>query len=92
VAIGVGHRHPAAAEAAAHRGRARRTISAIGPVTSLAGITWAFVQPYRLTLLEPRGEGFWWLLVQPPLLVIAVGVIFHLLVARPLLADIEDYG
>jgi len=91
VAIDV--RHPSAAEAAAgHRGRTRRTISAIGPVTALAGVTWAFVQPYRVTLLDPRGEGFWWLVAQPPLLVIAVGAIFHLLVARSLLADIEDDG
>ena len=32
----------------------------------------AFCQPYRLTVLHPHGQGFWWLLVEPPLLVVGV--------------------
>ncbi len=56
----------------------------------LAGVVWAFVQPWRLTLLHPRGESFWWLVVEPPLLVIAVGVAFHLLVVPGLLEDLES--
>ena len=43
----------------------------------LAGVVWAFLQPYRVTLLHPHGQGFWWLFVQPPLLVIVVGVVFR---------------
>jgi len=32
-------------------------------------------------LLHPHGQGFWWLAVEPPLLVILVGIVFALLVA-----------
>jgi hypothetical protein len=64
-------------------------ISLLGPLTALAGVVWAIVQPYRVTLLNPHGESFWWLLVEPPLLVVAAGVAFHFLVARPLVEDLE---
>jgi hypothetical protein len=67
-----------------------RLVSALGPTTALAGFLWALAQPYRVTLLHPRGQGFWWLFVEPPLLVIAVGVAFALLVARGLVADLEE--
>ena len=69
-----------------------RLIALLGPVTVLAGVLWAFAQPYRVTLLHPRGQGFWWLLIEPPLLVIAVGLFFAFAVARPLLADLEEHG
>jgi hypothetical protein len=58
-------------------------------LTVVAGVVWAIVQPYRITLLHPRGESLWWLAVQPPLLVVAAGVIFAVVVARPLIADLE---
>jgi hypothetical protein len=67
-----------------------RLIALIGPLTCAAGVLWAVVQPYRVTLLHPRGESFWWLAVQPPLLVVLVGALFHLLVARQLLVDLEE--
>lgn len=67
-----------------------RVVSTIGPGTALAGVIWAIAQPYRLTLLHPRGEGFWWLVVEPPLLVIAVGLLFHFLVLPGLLEDLEE--
>jgi hypothetical protein len=67
-----------------------RAIAAIAPLTMVAGVVWAFLQPYRLTILHPHGEGFWWLFVQPPLLVVAVGVVFALLVAPGLIEDLED--
>jgi hypothetical protein len=73
-------------------GARARAISLLGPLTIAAGVVWALMQPYRITLLHPRGQGFWWLVVQPPLLVIAVGVIFALVVARPLLADLAEDG
>jgi ABC-type polysaccharide/polyol phosphate export permease len=41
-------------------------------------------------LLHPRGQGFWWLVIEPPLLVMFAGVVFAVFVARPLLADLED--
>ncbi len=65
-------------------------ISSLGPLTSLGGLIWAIVQPYRITLLHPHGQGFWWLLVEPPLLVMVVGLIFARVVARPLVADLES--
>ena len=68
-----------------------RIVSALGPVTMFGGIVWALVQPYRITLLHPHGQGFWWLVVEPPLLVVAAGIVFMLVVARPLLADLERH-
>ena len=56
----------------------------------LAGVVWGFVQPYRLTFLHPRGQGFWWLAVEPPLLVVLIGVLFSTLVLPSLLEDIEE--
>jgi hypothetical protein len=70
-------------------GRAR-AIALLGPITVVAGLVWAFVQPYRLTLLHPRHQGFWWLVMEPPLLVVAAGLFFSFAVARPLIADIEE--
>ena len=67
-----------------------RLVSALGPLTALAGAIWAIVQPYRVTLLHPDGQGFWWLLVEPPLLVIAVGLLFYFLVLPGLLDDLEE--
>ena len=67
-----------------------RAVSALGPLTVAAGIVWALLQPYRVTLLHPRGESFWWLVVEPPLLVIAVGLLFHLVVLPGLLDDLQQ--
>jgi hypothetical protein len=67
-----------------------RVVAALGPATALAGVIWALVQPYRLTLLHPRGESFWWLAVEPPLLVIAVGLLFHFVVLPGVLEDLEE--
>jgi hypothetical protein len=67
-----------------------RFVSAIGPLTALAGVIWAIAQPYRLTILHPHGEGVWWLFVEPPLLVIAVGLFFYFAVVPGLLEDLEE--
>lgn len=67
-------------------------LTALGPVTVTAGIVWALLQPYRLTFLHPRGQGFWWLVVEPPLLVMLVGLLFHFLVVPGLAADLEEEG
>jgi hypothetical protein len=66
-----------------------RLIATLGPLTMLAGVAWAFLQPYRITLLHPHGQGFWWLLVQPPLLVVGAGLVFALLLAPGLIEDLE---
>ena len=83
----------------AHGVRAERTrnsprvqaVSLLGPVAAAAGLIWAFLQPERLTLLHPHGQGFWWLVLEPQLLVIVTGLLFTVVVARPLLADVEAH-
>jgi hypothetical protein len=66
-------------------------VSLLGPLVSAAGIIWAILQPYRVTLLHPHRQGFWWLVAEPPLLVALTGIVFALVVARPLLADLEEH-
>jgi hypothetical protein len=73
----------------AYQSRRARAISLLGPLTVVAGLIWAIVQPDRLTLLHPHHQGFWWLLGEPPLLVVAAGLIFSLVIARPLIDDLE---
>ena len=73
-----------------HRTWRSRAVGGLGPLTVLGGVVWALIQPYRITLLHPDGQGFWWLFVEPPLLVILAGVAFHLLVARPLVRELEE--
>jgi hypothetical protein len=85
------------AELVRQRARARTrhswrhtAVSALGPLTALVGLIWAFVQPYRITLFDPDKHGFWYVAVQTPLLVIVVGVVFHFWVVPGLLADLEE--
>jgi hypothetical protein len=82
-------RHLPASTAA--RSTRARAVSLIGPATIAGGLIWGILQPYRLTVLHPRGQGFWWLVLEPPLLVAAAGVLFALVVAKPLLADLEAH-
>ena len=78
--------------AAVQRRSARaRLVVALGPATMLGGVVWAFLQPYRITLLHPHGHGFWWLAVEPPLLVVLVGIVFAFLVALGVLEDLQAY-
>jgi hypothetical protein len=65
-------------------------IEAIGPLTALGGIVWAIAQPYRVTFFYPDGKDFWDWVVQPPLLVVLVGLLFSLLVAPGLVEDVEQ--
>ena len=73
------------------RSRAR-ILLALGPATSLAGIAWAVLQPWRLTLLHPHGQGLYWLLAEPPLYVVLVGIVFRLVLAPGIVADLEERG
>src|SRR5262249_35034061 len=82
---------PARVESAELGARAR-AVWLIGPLTVVAGIVWAILQPYRITLLHPHGQGFWFLLVEPPIWVVAAGTLFRLCVARPLVAAPEEAG
>jgi hypothetical protein len=78
-------------EHAAVRRRTARAwaITALGPSTMLGGVVWAFLQPYRITLLHPHGQGFWWLVIEPPLLVVAAGIVFAFLVAPGVIEDLD---
>jgi hypothetical protein len=67
-----------------------RVVLALGPVTSFGGIAWAVLQPWRLTLLHPHAQGLYWLLAEPPLYVVLVGVAFRLLLAPGIVADLEE--
>jgi hypothetical protein len=78
-------------EAVAQHDLRAHAISLLGPLVSVAGLIWAILQPNRITLLHPRGQGFWWLAVEPPLYVVGAGIVFVLVVARPLLADLERH-
>ena len=64
-------------------------IEALGPLTVVAGVVWAIAQPYRIAFLYPYGKGIYDFLVQPPLLVVVVGLAFGLFVAPGLVADLE---
>jgi len=72
--------------------RRAQVISLLGPLVVAAGFVWAIVQPYRITLLHPHDQGFWWLAIEPPLLVVLAGLFFAFVIARPLLADLEELG
>jgi len=74
-----------------HRTARARLISTLGPATMLGGVVWAFLQPYRVTLLHPSGQGFWWLAIEPPLLVIVAGIVFAFLVAPGVIEDLEEH-
>ena len=79
--------------AVARRSRRGLVVAAVGPLLSLGGVIWAVAQPWRVTFLHPYGRGgFWYLVAEPPLLVIAVGLLFHFFVALPLLRDLEEAG
>ena len=77
-------------EARTRRSPRALVVVSLGPATVLAGVVWGLLQPYRLTVLEPYGQGFWWLFSQPPLYVLLVGVLFHLFVAPGLVEDLEE--
>jgi len=80
----------------AERSRTRRrgfrvlAVEALGPLTVLGGIVWAFAQPYRVTFFYPAGKGFWDWAVQPPLLVVLVGLLFAFVVAPGIVDDLES--
>jgi hypothetical protein len=74
----------------ARRGSPRTlAIHLIGPLTILAGVVWAVAQPYRIVFLDSGKKGFYDYLFQPPLLVVAVGLIYALVLAPGLVQDLE---
>jgi hypothetical protein len=65
-------------------------IESLGPLTILGGVVWAIFQPYRIVFLDHHGRGFYDYLVQPPLLVIGVGLLFAFVIAPGLLDDLRS--
>jgi hypothetical protein len=90
----IAHRlqHEREKERTAARSARVRVVLAMGPATVVAGVAWAFVQPWRLTLLHPHGQGLWWLLAEPPIYIALVGVLFRIFIAPGLVEDMEDAG
>jgi hypothetical protein len=73
---------------------ARRTprmvaIEALGPLTMLGGVVWAIAQPYRVALFHPAGKGFYDFLIEPPLLVVAVGLLFAAVIVPGIIEDLR---
>ena len=64
-------------------------LALIGPFTTLAGVVWAVAQPYRLAPIDHWAASAWDYAAQPPLLVVAVGLIFEFAVALPLLRQLR---
>ena len=62
----------------------------LGPLTILAGLAWALAQPYRIVFFDRVGKGAYDYLVQPPLLVVLVGLLFSLVVAPGVVDDLEQ--
>jgi hypothetical protein len=76
------------------QGAARRpwktvAVQLLGPLTILGGLVWAVAQPYRIVFLDRDGQGLYDYLLQPPLLVVLVGIVFTLLIAPGLVEDLE---
>ena len=65
-------------------------VQLIGPLTVVAGMVWAVAQPYRIVFLDRNGQGLYDYLFQPPLLVVAVGLVFTFVVAPGLVEDLES--
>ena len=65
-------------------------IEAIGPLTIVCGVVWAIAQPYRIAFIHRDDKGFYDYLVQAPLLVVLVGLLFALLIAPGLVDDLRE--
>ena len=77
-------------ERTGHRPGRALAVQLLGPLTILAGVVWSVAQPYRIAFLHPHGKGVYDFLVQPPLLVVLVGVAFAFLIAPGIVEDLEN--
>jgi hypothetical protein len=64
-------------------------IQLLGPLTVLAGLVWAVAQPYRIVFFDRAGKGLYDYVLQPPLLVVVVGIVYALVLAPGLVEDLE---
>ena len=94
IATGVPERLTRLRQPAARRQLRVLGVQLLGPLTVLAGLVWAIAQPYRVVFLHPEGKGPYDFLVQPPLLVVLVGIVYTALIAPGLVRDLdgEDRG
>jgi hypothetical protein len=91
-ATGIRERFERRSRQAVRRQRRVVAVLLIGPVTVFAGLVWAIAQPYRIAFRYPEGKNVYDFLVQPPLLVGLVGLVFMLLIAPGLAEDLEAEG
>lgn len=89
VATGISERAQDRSSMGGHRPERTLAVQLLGPITILGGLVWAVAQPYRIAFLHPHGKGLYDFLVQPPLLVVLVGVLFALVIAPGLVQDLE---
>ena len=65
-------------------------VQLLGPITILAGLIWGVAQPYRILIPDrDHGGNLYDYVFQGPLLVIVVGLVFTVLVAPGLVADLD---
>jgi hypothetical protein len=64
-------------------------VQLLGPLTVLGGLVWAVAQPYRIALLDRADRDLYDYLLQAPLLVVVVGVLFAFAIAPGLVSDLE---
>ncbi len=64
-------------------------VQLLGPLTIVVGLVWSVAQPYRIVFLDRDGQGLWDYLFQPPLLVVAVGLVYTFAIAPGLVEDLE---
>jgi hypothetical protein len=88
-ATGVRERLERRSSRAARRQRKVVAVLLLGPLTMFGGLVWAIAQPYRIAFLNPEGKGAYDFLVQPPLLVALVGLVFMVVIAPGLAEDLE---
>ena len=89
IATGIPERVARLRRPAARRQLRVVVIQLLGPLTILAGLVWAIAQPYRIAFLDPDGKGAYDFLVQPPLLVVLVGIGYATLIAPGLVRDLD---
>jgi hypothetical protein len=88
-ATGIRERLERRSSRAARRQRRVVAVLLLGPLTMFGGLVWAIAQPYRIAFLNPEGKGAYDFLVQPPLLVALVGLVFMVVIAPGLAEDLE---
>jgi hypothetical protein len=65
-------------------------VQLLGPLTMVGGVVWGVAQPYRILLIDRGGGGdLYDYVFQGPLLVILVGLVYTVVVAPGLVADLE---